>query len=107
MIICPDYADSFLPLPEDLVVTLSDSRDLVMNLLDNLVNYFQNAQGPKTHETCFVAAIQAAANINKHLGGRILLFQLSNTAIRHPMLEVKALSPTDVPAKFGSSNTYF
>jgi protein transport protein SEC24 len=74
MIVCPDFADNFLPLPEDLVVTLSESKDLVINLLDNFSNYFQNSTAPKTHETCFVPAIQAAANINKHLGGRIILF---------------------------------
>jgi protein transport protein SEC24 len=74
MIVCPDFSDSFLPLPEDLVVTLSESRDLVINLLDNFANYFINTNAPKTHESCFVAAISAAANINKHLGGRILLF---------------------------------
>lgn len=74
MIICPESSDGFLPLPEDLVVTLSDSKDLVINLLNNFGNYFTNTNAPKSHESCFVSAISAAANINKHIGGRILLF---------------------------------
>ena len=40
-----DVDNIFLPQPEDLLVTLSESYDLVINLLDNLPNYFAKASG--------------------------------------------------------------
>jgi len=55
-------------------VSLTDSYDIVLNLLDNFANYFVNSQASKTQESCFVAAIQAANNIAKNIGGKILLF---------------------------------
>lgn len=57
-----------------MLVSLSDSYDLVLTLLDNFPNYFGNSQAPKTIETCFVAAIQAANNIAKHIGGKMFMF---------------------------------
>ena len=87
MLVVPDTGDVFLPCQkDDLMVSLSESYDLVLNLLDNFNNYFLNAQSTKTSESCFVAAIQAANNITKSIGGKILLFQASPVASRHPML---------------------
>ena len=56
------------------MVSLTDSYDLVLNLLDNFNNYFINQQSAKTSESCFVAAIQAANNIIKSIGGKIMMF---------------------------------
>jgi len=94
MMVVPDSSDVFIPCQkDDMLVTLSESYDLVLNLLDNFSNYFTNAATAKTQDSCFVAAIQAANNIVKTIGGKILLFQASPTASRHPMLQVKANSP--------------
>ena len=45
MMVMTDVDNIFLPQPEDLLVTLSESYDLVINLLDNLPNYFARASG--------------------------------------------------------------
>lgn len=79
----------------------------MLTLLENFGNYFTNSLAPKTQETCFVGAIQAANNIAKHIGAKLLMFQVSHTASRHPMLQVKAQNTNDVNAKFASSNVYF
>ena len=36
MLVVPDLADPFLPVPDDLLVNLSESRSIVDTLLDNL-----------------------------------------------------------------------
>ena len=54
MLVITDLDNVFLPQPEDLLVTLSDSYDLVINLLDNLPNYFTKASGQDCN---FVAAL--------------------------------------------------
>ena len=51
MLVMTEPDNVFMPQPEDLLVDLKDSYDLVMNLLDNLPNYFKNA---KTAESVFI-----------------------------------------------------
>lgn len=58
MYVVPDTNDIFVPCQnEDLLVSLTDSYDLIMNLLDNFSNYFTNSVSGKTSDSCFVAAI--------------------------------------------------
>ena len=71
MMVVTDVDNNFLPQPEDLLVTLSESYDLVMNLLDNLPNYFIKASGQDCN---FVAALQCANNIIKGVGGKMVFF---------------------------------
>jgi len=52
-------------------VDLHDSRDIVLNLLENLPNYFQKTQ---IIDNCFVAALQAANHVSKHIGGKMIFF---------------------------------
>ena len=74
MMIIPDSQNVYLPQADDLLVSLTDSYDLIMTLLEGFQNYFANSQAPKTEETCFVGAIQAANNIAKHIGAKLLMF---------------------------------
>ena len=71
MMVVTDVENNFLPQPEDLLVTLSESYDLVLNLLDNLPNYFVKASGQDCN---FVAALQCANNIIKGIGGKMVFF---------------------------------
>ena len=45
MLVVTDTENVFMPQPEDLLVNLSESYDLVINLLDNIPNYFIKASG--------------------------------------------------------------
>ena len=54
MMVVTESENVFLPQPEDLLVNLNESYDLVINLLDNMPNYFVNT---KDQESCFVAAL--------------------------------------------------
>ena len=40
----------------------------------------------KTAESCFIAALQSANNIIKHIGGKMVFFQTSQMILRHPKL---------------------
>lgn len=58
MLVVSDTNEIFIPCQnDDLMVSLTDSYDLVLNLLDNFTNYFNNPNQAKTSDSCFVAAI--------------------------------------------------
>jgi hypothetical protein len=54
MMVITDSENIFMPQTEDLLVNLHDSYDLVINLLDNMPNYFVNNH---TAESCFISAL--------------------------------------------------
>jgi protein transport protein SEC24 len=75
MLAISDIHDVFLPQPDDLLVNLHDSYDLVIQLLDSFENFFLPRNGhPKTNESCFIPALNTANTISKHIGGRLMLF---------------------------------
>lgn len=44
MLVVSDTNDNYLPcLADDLMINLSESYDLVLNMLDNFNNYFVNS----------------------------------------------------------------
>ena len=54
MMVITDSENVFMPQPEDLLVNLQDSYDLVMQLLDNMPNYFTRTT---TADSVFIAAL--------------------------------------------------
>jgi protein transport protein SEC24 len=40
MMVVPNANNAFLPQPEDMLVSLSDSYDIIISMLDNFHNYF-------------------------------------------------------------------
>ena len=76
MMVVPELSENYLPQPDDLLVNLNDSFDIICTLLDNFQNYF-SGPGGSAQDTAFVPAITSAFNICKHIGGRMLLFQVS------------------------------
>ena len=45
MLVVSDVADVIMPLPEDLLVNLCDSKKVVMTLLDSLPSMFKASSG--------------------------------------------------------------
>lgn len=74
MLVMTDLTDNLLPQPDDLLVNLTDSYDLVCQLLDNFPAYFSSPQTSNIQEVAINSAITSAFNICKHIGGRMLLF---------------------------------
>lgn len=86
MIVMPDVNDVFVPLPDDLLVNLKDSREMVDVLLDSLPSLFEH-----THdmEACMGAAIECAFRLMTHIGGKLCLFQSSLPSVGIGSLKVR------------------
>ena len=72
MIAVPDIDDVYVPIPDDLLVNLDGSRELVDMLLDSLPDLFANNNEV---ECALGAAVKGAFQIMRHIGGKMLVFQ--------------------------------
>ena len=99
MIVVTDIDDVFLPQPEDLLVNLVDSRDLVDAFLDMLPSSSQAASN--TLDSALVPALQAAQLIISHIGGKLLVFQASL-----PSIGSGRLNRRDDPSVYGTEREH-
>ncbi|KAK3018194.1 hypothetical protein RJ639_002887 [Escallonia herrerae] len=67
-----DLDDIFIPLPDDLLVNLSESRTVVDAFLESLPTMFQDNVNV---ESAFGPALKSAFMIVSQLGGKLLIFQ--------------------------------
>ncbi|KAK8644017.1 hypothetical protein V6N13_013292 [Hibiscus sabdariffa] len=74
MMVVSDLDDIFVPLPDDLLVNLSESRNVVETFLDSLPSMFQDNVNV---ESAFGSALKAAFLVMSQLGGKLLIFQNS------------------------------
>lgn len=74
MMVVSDLDDIFVPLPDDLLVNLSESRSVVDTFLDSLPSMFQDNMNV---ESAFGPALKAAFMVMSRLGGKLLIFQNS------------------------------
>ncbi|KAI3773054.1 hypothetical protein L6452_04252 [Arctium lappa] len=72
MMVVSDLDDIFIPLPDDLLVNLSESRTVVEAFLDSLPSMFQDNVNV---ESAFGPALKAAYMVMSQLGGKLLIFQ--------------------------------
>ncbi|XP_031111153.1 protein transport protein Sec24-like At4g32640 [Ipomoea triloba] len=72
MLIVPDVQDVYTPLQTDVIVQLSECRQHLDLLLENIPTMFQNN---RTADSSFGAAIKAAFLAMKSTGGKLLVFQ--------------------------------
>lgn len=107
MMVCPDPNDSFLPIPEDLLVNLSESNTIVSQLLDVLPDMFKNN---REINTSLGSAIEAGYRVMGQTGGKMIVFQSSLPSVGKGSLrpragdgrvlgtadEFKLLSPADL-----------
>lgn len=72
MMVVADLDDPFLPMPDDLLVNLSESRAVVDTLLNSLPSMFKDNLNV---ESAVGPALRAVFMILSQLGGKLLLFQ--------------------------------
>ncbi|KAI4366186.1 hypothetical protein MLD38_022096 [Melastoma candidum] len=72
MMVVSDLDDIFVPLPDDLLVNLSESRSIVETFLDSLPSMFLDNVNL---ESAFGPALKAAYMVMSQLGGKLLIFQ--------------------------------
>ncbi len=102
MLVVSDITDVIIPLPEDLLVNLADSRTVVESLLDSLPSMFKpQASGPAPGGSCTGPALMAAKRVISHLGGKMMLFQSTL-----PNLGEGALKPRENPRVLGTDKEH-
>lgn len=72
MLVVSDLEDLFLPSPEDLLVNLNESRDIINQLLASLPRMFP---GTGDVSSCLGAALLLTKELLGNLGGRVTIFQ--------------------------------
>mmetsp|Transcript_3701 Transcript_3701/g.7076 ORF Transcript_3701/g.7076 Transcript_3701/m.7076 type:complete len:1093 (+) Transcript_3701:74-3352(+) len=72
MLVVADLNELFVPLPDDLLVYLKDSRDAVESFLDNLPTMFVRNT---VADSCLGPALKAAFTVMKAIGGKMSVFQ--------------------------------
>ena len=79
----------FLPVPDELIVNLEDSKSLILDLLDNLPVMFSEST---VFESNLGAAVKSIGMISKATGGKVFVFDGSPISSKFPHLR-----PTDKP----------
>ncbi|KAJ5217399.1 Protein transport protein sec24 [Penicillium chermesinum] len=74
MLVVSDLEDPFLPIPSDLLVTLSECRENVESFLDKLQEMFQNTQ----NNSCAMgSALRAGYQLISPVGGKMTVLSAS------------------------------
>ncbi|KAI9922902.1 hypothetical protein PsorP6_000166 [Peronosclerospora sorghi] len=98
MMIVADLDDLFIPIPDELLVNLSDSREIVEMLLETLPAIHQCA---RSAETALGPAIRVAFKLMSSIGGKMLVFQNSL-----PSTGNGALRNRDNPRLYGTDKEH-
>ncbi|KAK4753049.1 hypothetical protein SAY87_021847 [Trapa incisa] len=72
MMVVSDLDDIFIPLPDDILVNLSESKAVVETFMDSLPSMFEDNVNV---ESAFGSALKAAFMVMSQLGGKLLIFQ--------------------------------
>ncbi|KAG7576368.1 Sec23/Sec24 trunk domain [Arabidopsis thaliana x Arabidopsis arenosa] len=99
MMVVSDLDDIFVPLPDDLLVNLSESRTVVEAFLDSLPLMFQDNVNV---ESAFGPALRAAFMVMNQLGGKLLIFQNSLPSLGAGRLKLRG----DDPRVYGTDKEY-
>ncbi len=97
MLVVSDLKELFVPLPDNLLVNLKESRAVVDAFLDSLPEMF--TKSPVVSQSCLGPALKAAFTVMKQIGGKMCVFQSIL-----PNLGDGALKPRENPQLMGTPN---
>ncbi|KAJ3238647.1 COPII subunit [Chytriomyces hyalinus] len=86
MLVMPDIEDAFLPSPDGLLASLTESRIVIEKLLAGLPGMFR---GTTSSQNCLGRALQSANTMIKAIGGKIILFQSSLPNLSEASLKMR------------------
>ncbi|KAJ1325569.1 protein transport protein SEC24 [Microdochium nivale] len=95
MLVVSDLDEPFLPVPQDLLVPLTESRNSIENFLAKLPEMFQNNQD---NGSCMGSALRAGHKLISPLGGKMVVLSASL-----PTLGVGALTMREDKKLLGTS----
>ena len=73
MMVVSDLNELFVPLPDNLLVNVKESRHVVEAFLDSLPDMF--SKNPVVSASCLGPALKAAFTVTKQIGGKMCVFQ--------------------------------
>lgn len=97
MLVVSDLKELFVPLPDNLLVNLNESRAVVEAFLDSLPEMF--TKSPVVSQSCLGPALKAAFTVMKQVGGKMCVFQSIQ-----PNMGDGALKPRENQALMGTPN---
>ncbi|KAH6653765.1 COPII component protein [Truncatella angustata] len=86
MLVVSDLEEPFLPVPQDLLVPLTESRVSIENFLNKLPEMFQNNQN---NGSCMGSALRAGHKLISPLGGKIVVLSASLPNMGDGKLEMR------------------
>ncbi|OAQ93112.1 protein transport protein Sec24 [Purpureocillium lilacinum] len=86
MLVVSDLEEPFLPVPHDLLVPLTDSRQSIEKFLQKLPDMFQNNQ---SNGSCMGSALRAGHKLISALGGKIVVLTASLPNVGAGKLEMR------------------
>ena len=108
MLVVSDLEEPFLPTPDDLLVNLSECRENVEKLLNQLPEMFQATQNTGS---CMGAALRAGHKMIAPIGGKIVVLTASLPNVSHGKLEIredkKALGTSKENTLLQTGNSFY
>ncbi|KAL2889087.1 protein transporter SEC24 [Ceratocystis lukuohia] len=86
MMVISDLDEPFMPVPIDLLVPLSESRQSVEKFLTSLPNMFQNNQ---SNSSCMGSALRSGHKLISALGGKLVVLSASLPNVGTGKLEMR------------------
>lgn len=107
-LVVSDLDEPFLPVPHDLLVPLSESRQSIEKFLQKLPEMFQNNQ---SNGSCMGSALRSGHKLISALGGKIVVLTSSLPTIGEGKLEhrddKKVLGTSKESALLQTSNSFY
>lgn len=108
MLVVSDLDEPFLPVPHDLLVPLSESRQSVEKFLSKLAEMFQNNQ---SNGSCMGPALRAGHKLISSLGGKLVVLTASLPNVGAGKLEMredkKVLGTSKEGALLQTGNSFY
>ncbi|TLD31113.1 hypothetical protein PspLS_02645 [Pyricularia sp. CBS 133598] len=86
MLVVSDLDEPFLPVPQELLVPLTDSRQSIENFLTKLPEMFQNTTN---NGSCMGSALRAGHKLISPLGGKIVVLSASLPNVGYGKLDMR------------------
>eukprot|EP00357_Protocruzia_adherens_P010769 CAMPEP_0114983146 /NCGR_PEP_ID=MMETSP0216-20121206/6534_1 /TAXON_ID=223996 /ORGANISM="Protocruzia adherens, Strain Boccale" /LENGTH=888 /DNA_ID=CAMNT_0002345089 /DNA_START=102 /DNA_END=2768 /DNA_ORIENTATION=- len=104
MHVVSDLSEVYLPIPENMLVDLNESHDVILAFLDSLPNMFKTST---TYNSYAPEALRSAQAVIKHLGGQVLWFQASTPLSKSDLLKTKQANNAQDKEKLNPNNMFY
>jgi len=90
MMVVPEIEETFLPMPNDLLVNLQEKQEQLAGLMEKLPTMFASSQSV---EVALGPALRAAMQVVQHIGGKLAVFSCTRPTIGEAKLKNREGGP--------------